>query len=383
MLGDLRSFRVKAKALARELSGSARRNVEALQQTFKILINSFYGYLGFSLGHFNDFDQANAVTRRGRELIQAAIAELEEPRRPGDRGRHRRNLFRAAGQLRERRTSPMRCSREIAATMPAGIRLEIDGKYAAMFSYKMKNYVLARRRGRDDDSRLGPQVTRARTFPAPLHGGPVPPADERIATPSWRICIAGYLAHIATSRNRYRRTLMKTETLQDSLDNYREKVGGKRRNASAAYELALKSSRAYVAGDQISYYVSGRGAKVKVATAAQTLRPSTTRAVPTRTSSTIRPSSPTCSRNFASSPPARIVRGLGTGRPSGEDATHRSRTFFRILRSRPREPSCAILANLQQAPAMARTNLPKRNPARTNLTKQNHHEDKSAGEKLR
>ena len=26
--------------------------------------------------------------------------------------------------------------------MPAGIRLEIDGRYAAMFSYKMKNYVL-------------------------------------------------------------------------------------------------------------------------------------------------------------------------------------------------------------------------------------------------
>jgi DNA polymerase elongation subunit (family B) len=63
--------------------------------------------------------------------------------------------------------------------------------------------------------------------------------------------------------------LMKTETLQDSLDNYRDKVGGKRRNAAAAYELALKSSRAYVAGDQISYYVSGRGNKVKVATAAK------------------------------------------------------------------------------------------------------------------
>ena len=52
---------------------------------------------------------------------------------------------------------------------------------------------------------------------------------------------------------------MKTDTLQDSLDIYRDKVGGKRRNAAAAYELALKSSRAYVAGDQISYYVTGRG----------------------------------------------------------------------------------------------------------------------------
>jgi DNA polymerase, archaea type len=77
MLGDLRSFRIRAKELSRTLSGAARRHMEAMQQTFKILINSFYGYLGFTLGHFNDFAEANAVTRRGRELIQTAVAELE------------------------------------------------------------------------------------------------------------------------------------------------------------------------------------------------------------------------------------------------------------------------------------------------------------------
>src|SRR5208282_3779210 len=37
MLGDLRSFRVQAKALARGLKGSERRNADALQQTYKIL----------------------------------------------------------------------------------------------------------------------------------------------------------------------------------------------------------------------------------------------------------------------------------------------------------------------------------------------------------
>jgi DNA polymerase I len=63
--------------------------------------------------------------------------------------------------------------------------------------------------------------------------------------------------------------LMKTETLQDSLDNYRNKVSGKRRNLSAAYELALKSERRYQSGDQISYYVTGRGLRVKVADAAR------------------------------------------------------------------------------------------------------------------
>ena len=62
---------------------------------------------------------------------------------------------------------------------------------------------------------------------------------------------------------------MKTDTLQDSLEVYRQKISGKRRNVAAAYELALKASRPYNSGDQISYYVSGKGLKVKVNAAAR------------------------------------------------------------------------------------------------------------------
>src|SRR5713101_1152253 len=59
LLADLRSFRVQAKTATRDLAGIERRNLEALQQTFKILINSFYGNLGFGLGHFFFFETAN------------------------------------------------------------------------------------------------------------------------------------------------------------------------------------------------------------------------------------------------------------------------------------------------------------------------------------
>jgi hypothetical protein len=62
---------------------------------------------------------------------------------------------------------------------------------------------------------------------------------------------------------------MKTETLQDSLETYREKVRTKQRNPAAAYELALRSERAYQPGDQISYYVSGTAKRVKVHEAAR------------------------------------------------------------------------------------------------------------------
>ncbi len=60
------------------------------------------------------------------------------------------------------------------------------------------------------------------------------------------------------------RMFMKTETLQDSLETYQQKVKAKKRNPAAPYELALKAARPYQPGDQISYYVSGQGTKVKV-----------------------------------------------------------------------------------------------------------------------
>jgi DNA polymerase I len=266
MLSDLRSFRVKAKALARELSGGARKNVEALQQTFKILINSFYGYLGFSMGHFNDFDQASAVTQRGRDLIQSAIDELEK------RGAKMIEVdtdgiyFVLPGHSDSDAEADAMLA-EIAALMPAGIKLEIDGKYAAMFSYKMKNYVLLDTAGEMTIRGSGLKSRGLERFQRRFMEEmfQLLMTDRHVELPN---LFAGYLAKIAKHELGID-ALMKTETLQDSLDNYREKVGGKRRNAAAAYELALKSSRAYVAGDQISYYVTGRGTKVKVSTAAK------------------------------------------------------------------------------------------------------------------
>src|SRR5437588_2966548 len=56
--------------------------------------------------------------------------------------------------------------------------------------------------------------------------------------------------------------LMKTDTLQDSLEKYRAKIAGSARNRAAAYELALASGRNYRPGDQISYYIRATPKKV-------------------------------------------------------------------------------------------------------------------------
>ena len=266
LLEDLRGFRVAAKTAAHELQGAARRDLEALQQTFKILINSFYGYLGFSLGHFNDFAQANEVTRRGRALIQRAVAELEA------RGARvievdTDGIYFVAPFAIGDEAAARALIEEIGAAMPAGIRLEIDGRYPAMFSYKMKNYVLLDERGELTVRGSGLKSRGLERF------------QRRFMAAMFRLLLADRRAEIAALRDDFSARierheigiaeLMKTETLQDSPAAYRDKIGGKRRNVSAAYELALRAERPYQSGDQISYYVTGRGARVKVAEAAK------------------------------------------------------------------------------------------------------------------
>lgn len=63
--------------------------------------------------------------------------------------------------------------------------------------------------------------------------------------------------------------LMKTDTLQDSLDKYRAKIAGSARNRAAAYELALASGRHYKPGEQISYYIKATPKKVAAYEAAK------------------------------------------------------------------------------------------------------------------
>jgi DNA polymerase I len=266
MLADLRRFRIEAKAAAAETSGAERRNLDAMQQTFKILINSFYGYLGFALGHFNDFIAANNVTRQGRDLIQKAIGVLEgagaqviECDTDG--------IYFVAPLAFEDAGAAEALLEKVAAAMPEGIRLEIDGRYPAMFSYKMKNYVLL-----DED---GSTTIRG----SGLRSRGLERFQRRFMEDFFHRLLSDRRDEIPTLYDDYRRRienhefsvtdLMKTETIQDSLEVYRQKIAAKRRNPAAAYELALKSQRPFQSGDQISYYVTGRGARVKVNLAAK------------------------------------------------------------------------------------------------------------------
>ena len=263
LLTDLRTFRLEAKASMRAAKDRAQQQYfHALQNTFKILINSFYGYLGFAQGHFADFDAAARVTQIGRELLQKMIdwltaqgAQVIEVDTDGIYFVPPANA--KPDELRE----------ALAKELPRGIEVEFDEQFDAMFSYKAKNYALLTREG-DVVIKGGALKSRGlekfqRVF-----------LEEMI-----KLLMEGKPEAIPQLRDDFEKKirdrewpidmLMKTDTLQDSLDKYRTKIGAGGRNRAAAYELALASGRNYKPGEQISYYIKATPKKVAAYEAAK------------------------------------------------------------------------------------------------------------------
>ncbi len=243
LLTDLRNFRLETKARMRAERDPARQHhLQALQNTFKILLNSFYGYLGFAQGHFADFDAAARVTQIGRDLLKKMIDWLNA------RGAQvievdtdgiyfvPPNVGHASGlpseeNERDAGSTMDNLQKDLAKELPAGIDVEIDEQFDAMLSYKAKNYALLTKDG-DVIIKGGALKSRGlekfqRVF-----------LEEMI-----KMIMQGKSEAIADLRNDFDRKirnrgwkidmLMKTDTLQDSLDKYRAKIAGSARNRAA------------------------------------------------------------------------------------------------------------------------------------------------------
>src|SRR5262249_43031118 len=143
LLTDLRTFRLEAKAEMRaEKDPAKQHHLQALQNTFKILLNSFYGYLGFAQGHFADFDAAARVTQIGRDLLKKMIDWL------GKRGAKVIEVDTDGIYfVPPEQTGIEELEKGLANELPAGIEIEFDEQFNAMFSYKAKNYALLTKDG--------------------------------------------------------------------------------------------------------------------------------------------------------------------------------------------------------------------------------------------
>ena len=253
LLRRLREYRLRYKQLARTAATEELRSeYQARQSNFKILINSFYGYLGFSGARFGDGDLAAEVTRRGRELLQTLIDEfvklgctILEADTDG--------IYLSSHDYF---TRPQELLARMASILPPGIELEFDGQYTAMFCYKAKNYALY------DGSKI---IIRG----SALRSRGTEPFLKKVSDQLIKFLIGADPLSPLTLVEEARRQiaagtlpvqqLAKSETISQNPDAYERWVaeGGKPRRASA--EAALQLTPRPRMGDRVTYYVAASG----------------------------------------------------------------------------------------------------------------------------
>jgi DNA polymerase elongation subunit (family B) len=249
LLRQLREYRLKYKQLAKTAPTTAERDeAQARQTTFKILINSFYGYLGFSGARFGDGELAAEVTRRGRELLQQLIEEFQ---------RHGGVILEADTDgiylsTEEYFLHPADLLAKVQSILPAGIELEHDGTYDAMFCYKAKNYALAA----NGEITLRGSALRSRGIEPFLKRL----GDHLIAyllgtSTASPVVEIERLRQAITSREQPVADLAKSESLSQNPAAYEQWVAGGGKPRRAAAEVALLMNPRPRMGERVSYYI--------------------------------------------------------------------------------------------------------------------------------
>lgn len=254
-LTDLRS-RTK-RAMNETDDPEERSELDARQNSYKILINSFYGMLGFGMALFNDVSEADRVARTGQRILRRILRLIQENGRVVEADTDG-VLFVPPDEVRGRAAED-RFLEGLNDEMPEGIHIGFDGRYQRMLSYKKKNYALL-----DYDGEL--------TFKG---SSLISRSNEQFGRTFVRRAVrllmdedvAGLHALYLETRERIVESrwdveeFARTETLKDSVEEYRRAVESGKRPRAATYEIAVeraeRTGHPVRKGDRITYYLTG------------------------------------------------------------------------------------------------------------------------------
>ena len=261
LLRRLTDLRFETKEAMRAADGTERDELDARQNAYKVVINSFYGNMGFGYALFNDFAEADRVAATGQDILRQMMGVIRErgglvievdtdgvlfvpP--DGVRGDAAERAFVEA----------------LTEAMPEGIRVGFDGRFRKMLSYKKKNYALERYDG-------------AVTFKG---SSLVSRSVERFGREFLRDAVRLLLAEdvqglhdrylearrqIQTHDWRGVESFQRTETLKSTPREYARAVERGERTRTAAYELAearaAETGQPVRRGERIAYYIAEGG----------------------------------------------------------------------------------------------------------------------------
>lgn len=255
LLEGLTDMRLETKYKMRDLPDEDPQKavLDARQQTYKIGINSFYGYLGWKHGLFNDMEQADNIVRDGEKVLRQMNSYIAEEGHDlvecdTDGTWYIPNGEGPAGEA---------LAKKLTERLPEGIDIDLDASLPGFASYKTKNYVKQLPDGSIET--VGSALTSS--------------MFEQFGREFIRACFKDLLeGRIQQMHDRYveligrirRREvpparLAKRETLRESVEEYRRKVESEThgRTRDARYELAASRDGISTSmGTTVTYYVA-------------------------------------------------------------------------------------------------------------------------------
>jgi DNA polymerase elongation subunit (family B) len=141
LLYQLKDERMIAKRnMQAERDPKKKEYWDGYQQSAKILINSAYGFMG-SPAHFGDWKAAEAVTLGGREVVARIRDEITARGGRVVEVDTDGVMFVPPDQVQDQEAEE-EFVEMVGSVLPEGIVLAHDGRFEAILSLRMKNYVL-------------------------------------------------------------------------------------------------------------------------------------------------------------------------------------------------------------------------------------------------
>ena len=256
----LTAKRLEAKRELKTLTDpSARAQTDALQSSLKILINSFYGYLGYFKALFNDYARADEVTMSGQDLLRGLIRDITLNNgiviEVDTDGLYFIPPDNVAGERAEQEFVA-----RLSSLLPDGITLGFSGRYKRMLSYKKKNYALlnyADKVTMKGSSLLSRSIEKfGRIF--------LQQCIECLLNNRFADMHTLYieLVHSLRFHEMNATDFTRTDTIKETLEEYEEGVKNGKRNRSAVYEAVIQSKRPVRLGERVAYYFTGKEASI-------------------------------------------------------------------------------------------------------------------------
>jgi len=227
---------------------------KSMDGSVKILLNTMsYGYLSWNRGAFNDYDEAERITKGGQKILKQMISTTQD--KGGEVIKWDTdgmlttipNTFDNADQYIE----------WITDIFDEHIIIENDGEYDSAIIFDKKSYALKKKDGEVDAKG---QTIRGRSI-EPFGRHLILRCVEHIMNDEPQKVWNEYydLKEMIEDQTLPVRLIAVRGNIKENLIDYQEGVklgaqdGG--RNRSAVYELALQSDQSYQIGDSITYYV--------------------------------------------------------------------------------------------------------------------------------